>query len=170
LFLDELGSMPFETQSKLLRAIETKRYQRVGEITVQEVELRVISAASTEILESAAQKTFREDLLFRLNTLMISLPSLSERGEDVLLLFRHYADRHAKLYDLPAPDLTPDDIAALLSYRWPGNVRELQNVAERRVLAQKRGGGSPLRPLGQGLHMSRNSDAKDSGRITNENV
>lgn len=147
LFLDELGSMPFETQSKLLRAIETKRYQRVGESEVQEVDLRVISAASEDILKGVADKTFREDLLFRLNTLVIALPSLSDRGDDVLLLFRHYVERHAKLYELPAPDLTPDDIAALLSYHWPGNVRELQNVAERRVLAQKRGGGSVRRAI-----------------------
>lgn len=142
LFLDELGSMPFDTQSKLLRAIETKQYQRAGEIGVQQVDLRVISAASQDILPSARNKTFREDLLFRLNTLVITLPSLSDRGEDVLLLFRHYVDRHARLYGVPVPDLTPDDIAALLAHHWPGNVRELQNAAERRVLAQKRGGGS----------------------------
>lgn len=142
LFLDELGSMPFESQSKLLRAIETKQYQRVGEATMQTVDLRVISAGSGDILQAVAEKTFREDLLFRLNTLVISLPSLANRGEDVLLLFRHYADRLSTIYGVTAPDLTPDDIAILLTYHWPGNVREVQNVAERRVLAQKRGGGS----------------------------
>jgi DNA-binding NtrC family response regulator len=147
LFLDELGSMPFESQSKLLRAIETKQYQRVGEVSIQEVDLRVISAGSEDILSGVDNKTFREDLLFRLNTLVIALPSLADRGEDVLLLFRHYVDRHSKLYELPSPKLTPDDIAALLSYHWPGNVRELQNVAERRVLAEKRGGGSVRRAI-----------------------
>lgn len=147
LFLDELGSMPFGTQSKLLRAIETKQYQRVGEAEVQEVQLRVISATSEDILKNATDKTFREDLLFRLNTLIIALPRLADRGEDVLLLFRHYVERHSQLYELPAPNLTPDDIAALMSYHWPGNVRELQNVAERRVLAEKRGGGSVRRAI-----------------------
>ena len=142
LFLDELGSMPFETQSKLLRAIETKQYQRVGEAAMQHVDFRVISAGSDDILTSVADKSFREDLLFRLNTLVISLPSLVDRGEDVLLLFRHYLDRLSTIYGVEAPGLTPDDIATLLSYHWPGNVRELQNVAERRVLVQKRGGGS----------------------------
>jgi DNA-binding NtrC family response regulator len=111
LFLDELSSMPIETQAKFLRAIETKQYQRVGEIEVQTVELRVISAASEQITQMVADKTFREDLLFRLNTLDIRLPRLADRG-------------------------------ALMSYDWPGNIRELQNVAERRVLAERRGGGS----------------------------
>ena len=142
LFLDELGSMPYESQSKLLRAIETKQYQRIGEATIQSVDLRVVSAGSGDIMQAVADRTFREDLLFRLNTLVISLPGLADRGEDVLLLFRHYVDRLSTIYGVTAPDLTPDDIATLLSYHWPGNVREVQNVAERRVLAQKRGGGS----------------------------
>ncbi len=147
LFLDELGSMPFETQSKLLRAIETKQYQRVGDAAMRQVELRVVSAGSGEILQAVADKTFREDLLFRLNTLVITLPNLADRGEDVLLLFRHYVDRLSAIYAVTVPDLTPDDIATLLSYHWPGNVREVQNVAERRVLAQKRGGGSVRRAI-----------------------
>lgn len=142
LFLDELGSMPYETQAKMLRAIETKQYQRAGETDVQTVDLRVISAASDQITQQVTDRTFREDLLFRLNTLVIELPSLTERGEDVLLLFRHYTQRLGQLYDIPAPRLTNDDISALLAYDWPGNVRELQNVAERRVLAERRSGGS----------------------------
>lgn len=142
LFLDELSSMPYQTQAKFLRAIETKQYQRVGETQIQTVELRVISAASDKITQLVADKNFREDLLFRLNTLDIVLPCLADRGEDVLLLFRHYMLRLSQLYELPIPKLTNDDISALMSYDWPGNVRELQNVAERRVLAERRGGGS----------------------------
>jgi DNA-binding NtrC family response regulator len=142
LFLDELSSMPYQSQSKFLRAIETKQYQRLGETQIQTVELRVISAASQMITQLVADKTFREDLLFRLNTLEISLPRLKDRGEDVLLLFGHYLQRLSQLYELPNPKLTNDDISALMAYDWPGNVRELQNVAERRVLAQRRGGGS----------------------------
>lgn len=142
LFLDELSSMPFQTQAKILRAIETKQYQVVGEENVQTVDLRIISAASDQITQLVAEKTFREDLLFRLNTLVIELPNLTGRGEDVLLLFRHYMHRLSQLYALPTPKLTNDDVSALMSYDWPGNVRELQNVAERRVLAERRGGGS----------------------------
>ncbi len=142
LFLDELESMPMESQAKMLRAIETKQYQRLGESDVQTVEMRVISAATGQINRQIEEKTFREDLLFRLNTLVIDLPSLADRGEDVLILFRHYAERLSQLYDLPTPRLTNDDISALIAFDWPGNVRELQNVAERRVLAERRGGGS----------------------------
>lgn len=142
LFLDELSSMPYQSQSKFLRAIETKQYQRMGETQIQTVELRVISAASEKITQLVTDQTFREDLLFRLNTLEISLPRLRDRGEDVLLLFGHYLQRLSQLYELPVPKLTNDDISALIAYDWPGNVRELQNVAERRVLAQRRGGGS----------------------------
>jgi len=142
LFLDELDSMPGETQVKFLRAIETKSYQRVGGTEIQSVDLRIISAASSEIEQQVADGTFREDLMFRLNTLVIELPSLAHRGDDVLLLFRHYINHFAKLYELEAPHLTNDDISALMSHEWPGNVRELQSVAERRVLAERRGGGS----------------------------
>ena len=142
LFLDELSSMPYQSQSKILRAIETQQYQRVGETQIQAVELRVISAASGQFAQLVSDRAFREDLLFRLNTLEIVLPSLADRGEDVLLLFRHYLHRLSQLYELPTPTLTNDDISALIAYDWPGNVRELQNVAERRVLAQRRGGGS----------------------------
>ncbi|MDF1871293.1 sigma-54 dependent transcriptional regulator [Vannielia sp.] len=147
LFLDELGSMPYDSQSKLLRAIETKQYHRVGETQMRSVELRVISAATENILSNSEGLEFREDLLFRLNTLAIPLPSLADRGEDVLLLFRHYMARLSQLYELPTPELTPDDMATLMSYHWPGNVRELQNVAERRVLAERRGGGSVRRAI-----------------------
>lgn len=142
LFLDELDSMPKETQIKFLRTIETKQYQRVGDTELQSVDLRIISAASSHIEHKVADGTFREDLMFRLNTLVIELPNLARRGDDVLLLFRYYINHFGKLYELQAPDLTNDDVAALMSHEWPGNVRELQSVAERRVLAERRGGGS----------------------------
>jgi len=142
LFLDELSSMPMETQAKILRAIEAKEFQRIGETELQSVDLRVISAASDRIEQRVAEKTFREDLLFRLNTLVIELPNLAERADDVLLLARHYIQRLSQLYELPTPQLTNDDVSALMSHNWPGNVRELQNVSERFVLAQRRGGGS----------------------------
>jgi len=132
LFLDELDSMPFETQAKFLRAIETKTYQRVGDTEMQSVDLRIISAASSQIEQKVRDGAFREDLMFRLNTLVIELPNLSHRGDDVLLLFRHYIDHFGKLYELPSPQLTNDDVSALMAHEWPGNVRELQSAAERR--------------------------------------
>ncbi len=153
LFLDELSSMPLETQAKMLRVIETKQYRRIGEDQILSVDLRVISAASDQIDQLVANRTFREDLLFRLNTLVIELPGLADRGEDVLLLWRHYMSRLSQLYELPTPKLTNDDISALMAYDWPGNVRELQGVAERRVLAERRGGGSVRLAIeGQAAH------------------
>lgn len=142
LFLDELESMPIETQAKFLRAIETKTYQRVGEAHMRSADMRVISAASPQLEQRVADGGFREDLMFRLNTLVIELPDLAHRADDVLLLFRHYISHFAKLYELTVPQLTNDDVSALMAHEWPGNVRELQSVAERRVLAERRGGGS----------------------------
>ncbi|MDD9924033.1 MAG: sigma-54 dependent transcriptional regulator, partial [Boseongicola sp.] len=136
LFLDELTSMPLETQSKFLRAIETETQ-----------DIRIISAASQDLEASVANGSLREDLLFRLNTLVIEIPDLRERGDDILLLYRHYLGRIAALYDLPLPETTNDDYAALIAHDWPGNVRELQNVVERRVLAERRGVGSVRQAL-----------------------
>ena len=142
LFLDELSSMPADTQSQFLRVLETKQYRRSGETTVRTAQFRVISATSDQITARAPQGGFREDLLFRLNTLVIELPGLANRGDDILLLFRHYINRLAQLYDIEPPALSNDDVSALLAHPWPGNVRELQSVAERRVLAARSGGGS----------------------------
>lgn len=142
LFLDELTSMPIDTQAKFLRAVETRLCEPVGGSKAVEVDLRVISAMSEEPDAAVGSGSLRKDLLFRLNTLMIELPSLAERGDDVFLLFRHYLHRLSALYDIEAPELSNADVSALLAHDWPGNVRELQNVAERRVLAAKRGGGS----------------------------
>ncbi len=136
LFLDELTAMPPETQSKLLRAVETKTCEPLGAKPIA-VALRIVSATS----ESPAAFV-RTDLLFRLNTLMIDLPKLAERGNDVLLLFRHYQTRFSALYDVSVPELSPSDVSALLTHDWPGNVRELQSVAERHVLMAKRGPSS----------------------------
>ena len=142
LFLDELTSMPVETQSKFLRALETKMCEPVGGASPVSVDLRVVSAASEDPGEAVKEGRLRKDLLFRLNTLIIELPRLADRGDDVFLLFRHYLRRFSALYDVAEPNLSNSDSSALLTHDWPGNVRELQSVAERRVLAARRGGGS----------------------------
>lgn len=142
LFLDELASMPLETQSKFLRSVELQSLKPGNPGESYQPRVRIVSAASEDLDQRIAKGQFREDLLFRLNTLVIEIPDLSERGEDVLLLFRHYLGRIASLYQIPAPELSSDDYAALLAHDWPGNVRELQSVVERRVLSAKHGGGS----------------------------
>ncbi|GGE37894.1 sigma-54-dependent transcriptional regulator [Actibacterium pelagium] len=147
LFLDELTSMPVETQSKFLRVIETKLCEPLGADTPVEVDVRIISAASEDPQAAVAEGRMRQDLVFRLNTLVIDLPSLVDRGEDTLLVFRHYLQRLSSVYDVPVPELSNSDYKALLSHDWPGNVRELQSVAERFVLASKRGGSSVQRAI-----------------------
>lgn len=142
LFLDELASMPFAMQAKFLRAVETKTCEPVGMGAPVSLELRIVSAVSGDPRAAVEAGHLRKDLLFRLNTLMVELPGLTDRGEDVMLLFRHYLKRFATLYNVPEPALSNSDYSALLAHNWPGNVRELQSVAERRVLAAKRGGGS----------------------------
>lgn len=139
LFLDELKAMPLEFQAKILRVIETGEYTRVGASQQIKSDFRIISA-SDEPLELAAKRgEFRNDLLYRVNTVVLSLPGLRNRPDDIQLLFSHFTNRFASIYEVTVPTLTSDDIAALLSYDWPGNVRELSSVCERRVLASRRG-------------------------------
>lgn len=139
LFLDEVGSMPIETQAKFLRVIETRVCEPTGGASSFEVDLRLVSAMSQNPTEAVASGALRRDLLFRLNTLVIDLPKLADRGEDIYLIFHHYLRRLASVYQMPAPELSAGDYSALLAHAWPGNVRELQSVAERFVLASRRG-------------------------------
>ncbi|MEM8596092.1 MAG: sigma-54 dependent transcriptional regulator [Pseudomonadota bacterium] len=148
LFLDELTSMPLETQSKFLRVIEQRKCEPVGASAPVDVNFRLVSALSHPPEAAVASGMLRQDLLFRLNTLIIDLPPLAERGEDLLLIFRHYLKRLSMLYAVREPDLAPSDFSALLTHDWPGNVRELQSVAERFVLAAKRGTSSVTAALG----------------------
>lgn len=142
LFLDELTSMPEQTQSKMLRAIETRQCDPIGGDAPVSVDFRLVSATSQDPDTAVGSGLLREDLLFRLNTLIVDLPRLADRGEDVLLLCRHFLRRLAALYDFSVPELSNSDYTALLAHDWPGNVRELKNVAERFVLASRRGLGS----------------------------
>lgn len=139
LFLDEIGACPLEGQAKLLRALETGTFMPVGALAEEQVTLRVISASNEDLVAAVKEGRFREDLLFRLNTLVLSLPPLRERRDDIPFLFQHFVDRIAEVYEVSAPDLTAEDVAALIGHDWPGNVRELRNIAERYVLAARRG-------------------------------
>jgi len=142
IFLDEIAAFSLEAQTKLLRVLET------GEITPEEsdevikTDVRVIAASNEPLEAKVKEGSFRSDFLYRLNTFQIELPALKTRGEDVIMLFQHFAAQVAETYEIEPPELTASDTATLLSYEWPGNVRELRHVAERRVLAARRGGGS----------------------------
>ena len=134
LFLDEIANVPLRQQAKLLRALESGEIERVGSSTTKKVNVRLLSATNANLHEEAAQGRFREDLLFRLNTVEIALPPLRDRREDVPALAAHFLARYTNRYRRQVQGLEPAALQVLLSYRWPGNVRELDHVMERAVL------------------------------------
>lgn len=142
LFLDELSSIPLEAQAKLLRAIETKQFSPVGSPDIRHSDFRIVSACNESLEQAIASGAFREDLYFRINTIVLTLPSLRERLDDIALLYTHFVNHFASAYEIAAPPISSEDLSALIAHDWPGNVRELRNVAERRILAARRGGGS----------------------------
>jgi transcriptional regulator with PAS, ATPase and Fis domain len=134
LFLDEVGTLPMETQSKLLRVLDDRAVRRVGGTKARTVDLRIL-AATNENLERAVQNgTFRADLFFRLGVIVLTLPPLRERGEDILLVARALLESLAQQHGLPVPPITPEVRQALRGHMWPGNIRELKNSLERSLL------------------------------------
>ena len=134
LFLDEIANVPLQQQAKLLRVLETGEIQRVGSSKVRKVDVRILSATNANLGEAVAEGDFREDLLYRLNTVEIRLPPLRDRREDILPLARHFLGKQAKRYDRPLEGFSPAAEDALMRHGWPGNVRELQHSVERSVL------------------------------------
>ena len=130
IFLDEIAELPKETQSMLLRVLENHEYIRVGSSQVQKTDVRVIAATNVKLAEAVADGRFREDLFYRLNTIPISVPPLRERGNDIKLLFSHFATMIAQQYSMPPVQLDEEAKEVLSRYAWPGNVRQLKNVAE----------------------------------------
>ncbi|CAN5802994.1 sigma-54 dependent transcriptional regulator [soil metagenome] len=134
LFLDEIGTMPTEQQAKLLRVLQTGEFQRVGASKVRRVNVRVLSATNADLGQAVAEGRFREDLLFRVNTVEVHLPPLRQRREDIPLLATHFLRRQAQQYRKPITGFEPEAMEAMLEYAWPGNVRELEHTIERAVL------------------------------------
>ncbi|WP_417733434.1 sigma-54-dependent transcriptional regulator [Roseovarius sp.] len=147
IFLDEVCSCPPIVQAKLLRVIEDKEVLPFGAEVPVPLTFRVISATNEDPDEAVANGRLRQDLLYRLNTTVIRLPTLRQRRDDVMLLAARFLEEFARIYETRVPDLSPEDTAALLAHDWPGNVRELRNVCERRVLAARRGAGSMAQAL-----------------------
>jgi transcriptional regulator with PAS, ATPase and Fis domain len=131
IFLDEIGSMPLGLQSKLLRFLQDKELRRVGDTQLIKVDVRVLAATNEPLQEKLQNKSFREDLYYRISVIPIELPPLRERAEDIPLLIHHFVQLYAKQQSLPPLQIKPEAIRALQGYRWPGNVRELQNALER---------------------------------------
>ena len=134
LFLDEIGEISSALQAKLLRFLQEKEYERVGENRTRRADVRVIAATNRDLEADVAAGRFREDLLFRLNVIEVRVPALRERPEDVIRLARWFLTFFARVAGRPAPSLSPEAEAALLGHAWPGNVRELRNVMERAII------------------------------------
>ena len=133
-FLDEIGEMALELQSKLLRVLETGEFVKVGDTKTTRVDVRIISATNRNLKEEIANGRFREDLYFRLSVFRIELPPLRQRLEDILLLAQHFAERFSKQIGCPVPALSPDAKNLFQSYPWPGNVREMMNTMEHALI------------------------------------
>lgn len=142
LFLDEICTCPIAVQAKLLRVIEEKQVLPVGATQPVPIDLQIVSATNEDVELAVSEERLRSDLLFRLNTVVLSLPPLRQRRDDIGLLATHFLAHYANLYEIALPDIGSEDLAALLAHDWPGNVRELRNACERRVLSARRGAGS----------------------------
>jgi DNA-binding NtrC family response regulator len=134
LFLDEIGDLPLALQAKILRALEEKRFERVGGTQSLHVDVRVVAATNRNLKQRVAERQFREDLFFRLSVFPIQIPPLRERTRDVVILARHFIDRFCRDLNKKALTLSSAALDDLNSYPWPGNVRELQNCIERAVI------------------------------------
>lgn len=131
IFLDEVGELPLPTQARLLRVLETGEFIPVGASQPLKTNVRIVAATNVNLYDAVQRGRFREDLLFRLNTVPIELPPLRKRKEDVPLLFRYFAAQAADKYSMPPLRLTPEATTLLEQYHWPGNIRELRNLTDR---------------------------------------
>jgi DNA-binding NtrC family response regulator len=170
IFLDEIGEMPPSAQVRLLRVLESGQFSRVGSSVLQHADVRVIAATNKDLGAEVAAGRFREDLYYRLSTVVIRIPPLRQRRDDIIPLFDHYLRRFAQQYDRrpPVPDAAARDL--LMRYEWPGNVRELRNVAEQTVVLVRSDAATAdaIRPYlrgvtaGTGL-VARRDDGLDAG-------
>lgn len=151
LFLDEIGDISLKTQVDLLRVLEEKKIFRVGGNTPIPVDFRLIAATNKDLEAMVADRTFREDLYYRINVFSIAIPPLRERREDIPLLVEHFIERFARSMNKPIRGISRDALNLLMSYDWPGNVRELQNAIERAVLVCR---GREIQPGDLPLHIN----------------
>lgn len=137
IFLDEIGEMPLGTQARLLRVLESGEYIRVGATKVQKTDVRIIAATNKDLLHAGQTGKFREDLYYRLSTVPIRVPSLKDRKEDIVLLFRKFMVDFSDKYKTESVQLSEDAKQLLMNYPWPGNIRELKNIAEQIAVLSK---------------------------------
>jgi DNA-binding NtrC family response regulator len=152
IFLDEIGNVPVRQQAKLLRVLETGEIERLGSSRSRKVDVRVISATNADLPAACASGQFREDLLFRLNTIEIRIPPLRERREDLPVLALHFLRRYAQRYRREIAGFDKLALQVMAQYSWPGNVRELDHTVERAVLMCR---GREIQPADLGLNLQR---------------
>ncbi len=167
LFLDEIANVPLRQQAKLLRVLETGQMERVGSSRTRQVDVRVLSATNADLPAEAIAGNFREDLLFRLNTVEIHIPPLRERREDVAALTSHFLSKYAARYNKQIGGFSQDAMAKLTEYGWPGNVRELEHTIERAVIMCRDG---QIQRHDLGLQNSAHSRSLDLSAMNLEEV
>ncbi len=136
-FLDEIADLPLSLQAKLLRVLEEGEVRAVGSVHQKKVNVRFIAATNQDLAEKVKKGEFRKDLFYRLNVMVIRVPPLRERKEDIPVLARHFIKKYAKDFGRPVWDIEPSAVTELVAYPWPGNVREVRNVMERAVMLAK---------------------------------
>jgi transcriptional regulator with PAS, ATPase and Fis domain len=134
IFLDEIGELPYDLQSKLLRVLQFKEFSAVGESKVRQVDVRIIAATNADLKQMVKDGTFRQDLYYRLNVVELRLPPLRDRKGDVETLTFHFIEKAATKYDREIDSIAPPVLSFLKTYAWPGNIRELENTIEHAVL------------------------------------
>lgn len=173
LFLDEIGNLTPAMQAKLLTAIEKRQTMRLGAVNPTDIDVRLISATNAPLAQMAADGRFRQDLLYRINTIELRIPPLRERGTDILLLASHFLDIYSHKYHKQAESINREAQSKLMRYPWPGNVRELQHVVERAVILSD---GRSLRPgdffLPESGKSRRSNDtaSQDDGELNLERI
>jgi two-component system response regulator AtoC len=137
LFLDEVGSLRLDLQAKLLRVLQEREFERVGGGKTIRTDVRIVAASNQDLKQMAAERTFREDLFYRLNVIPVHVPPLRDRREDIPLLVNHFLRKYNKDFGRQVQGITSEALALLTHYHWPGNVRELENVIERLVVLSR---------------------------------
>jgi two-component system, NtrC family, response regulator AtoC len=137
LFLDEVGSLRLDLQAKLLRVLQEREFERVGGGKTIRTDVRIVAASNQDLKQMVADRTFREDLFYRLNVIPVHVPPLRDRREDILLLINHFLRKYNKDFGRQVQGVTSEALAILTHYHWPGNVRELENVIERLVVLSR---------------------------------
>jgi two-component system NtrC family response regulator len=167
IFLDEIGDIPVTTQIKLLRVLQERQFEKVGDTRTIEVDVRVIAATNQDLEEAMAKKTFREDLYYRLNVVSIFLPPLRSRKEDIPLLVTHFMEEIAKRQGIEKPKLATEALDAMLNYSWPGNIRELENAIEHALVM---GNHEILMPEDLPITVQSGHFSTDSAKLTQSGV